>query len=103
DTDNDGDGVADAADKSALEAETRNGYQDDDGCPDELPAQVKKFTGAIQGINFRVNTADLSPASFRTIDKAVAVLVEFPELKLEIQGLTDDQPIRKGGKFADNL
>ena len=103
DPDNDNDGVLDANDKCPEQPETRNGYQDEDGCPDEIPEKVKKFTGAIQGINFRVNTAELSPVSFRTIDKAVAVLQEFPELKLEIQGHTDDQQIKKGGKFADNL
>ena len=37
------------------------------------------------------------------LDKAVAVLKEFPDLRLEIQGHTDDQPLKaKGGKFADN-
>jgi hypothetical protein len=36
------------------------------------------------------------------LDKAVAVLKEFPMMSLEIQGHTDDQPIGKGGKFADN-
>ena len=30
------------------------------------------------------------------------MLKEFPDLKLEIQGHTDDQPLKKGGKFADN-
>ncbi|MDB4963710.1 MAG: OmpA/MotB domain protein [Myxococcales bacterium] len=103
DPDNDGDGVPDAQDKCASDPETKNGYQDEDGCPDEIPAKIKAFTGVIQGINFRTNTADLSPISFRTLDKAVAVLVEFPELRLEVQGHTDDQPIKKGGKFADNL
>ena len=39
--------------------ETKNGFQDDDGCPDEIPAKLKKFTGVIQGINFKVGSADL--------------------------------------------
>ncbi|MBA3456119.1 MAG: OmpA family protein, partial [Deltaproteobacteria bacterium] len=43
------------------------------------------------------------PTSNRTLDKAVAVLKEFPDLKLEIQGHTDDVAIKKGGKYADNL
>ena len=102
DPDNDGDGVADAADKCVDQPETKNGYQDDDGCPDEIPQKVKAFTGVIQGINFKVNSADLLPASNKTLDKAVAVLKEFPDLKLEVQGHTDDQPIKKGGKFEDN-
>jgi OmpA-OmpF porin, OOP family len=56
----------------------------------------------IQGINFKVNSADLLAASNSTLDKAVAVLKEFPELRMEIQGHTDDQPMGKGGKFEDN-
>jgi len=103
DPDNDTDGVPDAQDKCPTEVETKNGFQDDDGCPDEIPDRVKKFTGAIQGVNFKVNSADLLPASSKTLDKAVAVLKEFPELRMEIQGHTDDVAIRKKGKFADNL
>ncbi|HEX8113930.1 MAG TPA: OmpA family protein [Kofleriaceae bacterium] len=102
DPDNDGDGVPDAQDKCPLEPETKNGYQDDDGCPDEIPAKLKQFTGVIQGINFRVSDAALQPSSNPTLDKAVAVLKEFGDLKLEIQGHTDDQPLKGGGKFADN-
>ncbi len=102
DPDNDQDGIPDTQDKCPDQPETKNGYQDADGCPDEIPEKVKKFTGVIQGINFKVNSADLLPASNGTLDKAVAVLKEFPELKMEIQGHTDDQPMGHGGKFADN-
>ena len=103
DPDNDGDGILDASDKCPDQPETKNGYQDEDGCPDEIPAKIKKFTGAIQGINFRVNSDALLPTSNKVLDPAVAVLKEFPDLKIEIQGHTDDQVIKKGGKFADNL
>jgi outer membrane protein OmpA-like peptidoglycan-associated protein len=102
DPDNDQDGVPDAQDKCPDQPETKNGYQDADGCPDEIPAKIKKFTGVIQGINFKVNSSDLLSASNGTLDKAVEVLKEFPDLKMEIQGHTDDQPMGKGGKFADN-
>ncbi|MGH9885807.1 MAG: OmpA family protein, partial [bacterium] len=102
DPDNDGDGVLDANDKCPTEPETKNGYQDEDGCPDEIPQKLKQFTGVIQGINFRLGDATLQPASNGTLDKAVAVLKEFADLKLEIQGHTDDQPLKAGGKFADN-
>jgi outer membrane protein OmpA-like peptidoglycan-associated protein len=56
----------------------------------------------IQGINFRTGDSALQTNSNATLDKAVAVLKEFSDLKLEIQGHTDDQPVRAGGKFADN-
>src|SRR5258706_190974 len=35
--DKDGDGIPDAKDKCPGEAETINGYQDEDGCPDSIP------------------------------------------------------------------
>ncbi len=102
DPDNDADGVPDAADKCADQPETRNGFEDEDGCPDELPQKLAQYTGTIQGINFKVNSADLLPASNKVLDKAVAVLTEFPDVKVEIQGHTDDQALKAGGKFADN-
>ena len=43
--DSDGDGIIDSKDKCPNEPETVNGFEDDDGCPDELPAQIKDFYG----------------------------------------------------------
>jgi OOP family OmpA-OmpF porin len=104
DPDNDKDGVLDKDDKCPNEPETKNGYQDEDGCPDQIPEKMKAFSGVIQGINFKVASADLLPASFTTLDKAIAVLKEFPEVKLEIQGHTDDEPFKasKTAKFQNN-
>jgi len=102
DPDNDADGVPDAADKCIDQPETKNGFEDDDGCPDEIPAKLAQFTGAIQGVTFKTNSADLAGASAKTLDKAVAVLAEFKDIKLEIQGHTDDVPLKNNKKFADN-
>lgn len=38
--DTDGDGITDDKDQCPTEAETKNNYQDDDGCPDSAPAVV---------------------------------------------------------------
>jgi outer membrane protein OmpA-like peptidoglycan-associated protein len=103
DPDNDGDGVPDAQDKCPDQQETKNGYQDEDGCPDEVPKAVAKFTGTIKGINFKTGSDEILKSSNATLDAAVKVLKDFPELKLEIQGHTDNQPIAKGGKFSDNM
>lgn len=89
DPDNDNDGVLDADDQCPTELETKNGYKDSDGCADQVPAAVQKFSGAIEGIRFKTNSAKIRPASFRTLNKAVKVLKEFGEVKLEIQGHTD--------------
>jgi OOP family OmpA-OmpF porin len=101
DKDSDGDGIVDRLDKCPDQPETKNGYQDEDGCPDEIPEKLKAFTGAIQGINFKTGEADLLPGATVTLDKAVAVLVEFKDIHLEIQGHTDDQPL-KSAKYPDN-
>ncbi len=103
DPDNDGDGVPDAQDKCPDQKETVNGYKDDDGCPDEVPKAIARFTGTIKGINFKTGSADLLKTSNSTLDAAVKVLKDFPELKLEIQGHTDNATMMKGSPFADNM
>jgi OOP family OmpA-OmpF porin len=89
-SDRDGDGIPDDKDKCPDQPETFNGYQDQDGCPDTVPVAVQKFTGVIQGITFKLNSAEIAKPSFPTLDKAAAVLKEFPDVKLEIQGHTDN-------------
>ena len=92
--DSDGDGFYDPGqgikpeDKCPQEPETRNGYQDDDGCPDVIPKEVAKFTGVIKGINFDVDKDTIRPNSKPTLDNAVKVLKEF-EVRIEISGHTD--------------
>ncbi|HEX3695339.1 MAG TPA: OmpA family protein [Polyangia bacterium] len=91
DPDNDNDGIPDAKDKCPNEPETKNGYQDEDGCPDEVPAAVAKFTGVIKGINFKRNSADISPSSFPLLKKAVQVMKDYPTIIIEISGHTSDE------------
>jgi len=90
DPDNDGDGVADADDKCPNQAETENGYQDADGCPDEVPVAVAKFTGTIKGITFKTGSDVITKGSYKTLNAAAKVLTDYPELRLEIQGHTDN-------------
>jgi len=93
DPDNDGDGVLDANDKCPTELETKNGFKDDDGCPDELPAAVKKFTGVIKGINFKVKSADIQKSSFPLLNNAVKLMKEYPDLRIEISGHTSSEGV----------
>ena len=44
--------IADDVDKCPDIPETKNGYQDTDGCKDELPKEVEDFSGVLQGIEF---------------------------------------------------
>jgi outer membrane protein OmpA-like peptidoglycan-associated protein len=87
--DSDGDGLYDRDDKCPNEPETRNGFQDEDGCPDELPKEVLRFSGIIQGIVFDTNTARIRHASYPLLNDAAAVLEKYPNLQLRITGHTD--------------
>jgi OOP family OmpA-OmpF porin len=87
--DKDGDGILDDVDKCPTEPETKNGFEDEDGCPDKLPEAVQKFTGVIQGIEFDTNKATIRKKSFKTLDEAVGVLKDYPKLRIEISGHTD--------------
>jgi OOP family OmpA-OmpF porin len=89
--DTDGDGFLGSRDKCPDEPETKNGYKDDDGCPDEIPQAVKKFTGVIEGINFKSGQAAILAGSYVVLDRALAVLKEYPDIRLEISGHTDSR------------
>jgi outer membrane protein OmpA-like peptidoglycan-associated protein len=91
DPDNDGDGILDASDKCVNEPETKNQYQDEDGCPDTVPGPVQKYTGVIQGINFKFNSAEITRKSFPVLDRAAKVLTDYPDVRIEIQGHTDNK------------
>jgi OOP family OmpA-OmpF porin len=97
--DSDEDGIADDQDKCPDAAETKNGYQDEDGCPDQpLPAALTPFVGTIVGVTFEPERTELTPTSLPILDKAVAALRENPTIKLEIAGYTDNS-----GELARNL
>jgi OOP family OmpA-OmpF porin len=87
--DTDADGFPNKNDKCVDQPETRNGFEDEDGCPDEIPQAVKRFTGAIQGIAFDTGKATIKPSSFPTLDAAASVLNEYAALRVEISGHTD--------------
>jgi outer membrane protein OmpA-like peptidoglycan-associated protein len=93
--DTDGDGILDKDDKCVTEPENRNGWEDTDGCPDEIPKAVSKFTGVIKGIYFDFNKATIKKNSAPTLDAAAKIFNEFPDLKVEISGHTDDVGTRE--------
>lgn len=89
--DTDNDGITDVYDKCINEPETVNGYQDTDGCKDEVPQEVQKFSGRIDGIAFATGSAKITKASFKTLGAAAKVLADHPDLRIEIGGHTDDK------------
>jgi OOP family OmpA-OmpF porin len=96
--DTDGDGLLDPDDRCPRDAETKNNFEDQDGCPDELPEQVKRFTGVIKGITFDNGKAKIRMTSLPLLDDAVSVLKSYPNLRLRISGHTDNK-----GKATKNM
>jgi OOP family OmpA-OmpF porin len=88
--DSDGDGFVDNQDKCPNETETKNGFEDEDGCPDQIPDDLKKFTGVIPGIEFESGKADVRMTSAPVLQAAAAVLTQYPKLKVMIVGHTDN-------------
>lgn len=89
--DSDKDGILDPDDRCVDKPENRNGFEDTDGCPDEIPVTFKKFTGVIKGIFFNTGKATIQTKSHRVLDEAVHVLKEFSSIRIEISGHTDDR------------
>ncbi len=93
--DNDKDGIADTVDNCIMEPETFNSYKDDDGCPDTLikptAKETKVLNTKLRAINFKTNSAELLPVSFNALDFVANFLTQYPDLRYEIQGHTDDQ------------
>lgn len=88
--DADGDGILDPVDKCVNEPETRNGFEDADGCPDELPKAVTKFVGVIKGIYFDFGKDTIRKKSAPTLNAAAKIFAEYPDVKIEISGHTDN-------------
>jgi len=117
DPDNDNDGVVDTKDNCPLKAEDLDGYDDGDGCPDldndgdgvsdaedkcpgvrGLPdnngcPKTKEITRGklvLAGVTFQPGKAILTSNSYTILDQVYESLVEWSEVKLEIQGHTDN-------------
>lgn len=82
--DTDADGILDSDDKCPKEPEIRNGYDDEDGCPDEIPVALTKYTAVIKGIYFDLDKDTIKPKSRPVLDRAVQVLKEFPTIQVEV-------------------
>lgn len=95
DFDNDKDGVADSIDGCRDIPEVFNGYRDDDGCPDTLvkptESETKVLNTKLRSINFKTGSAELLPVSFAGLDYIAKFLEQYPHLRYEIQGHTDNQ------------
>lgn len=89
--DPDADGIEGPADRCPGEPETKNGFEDQDGCPDEMPEEIKRFTGVIPGIQFKQGTAEIAASSHAVLDSAAKILVDYPSVQLEVSGHTSSE------------
>ncbi|HVP15219.1 MAG TPA: OmpA family protein [Terriglobales bacterium] len=90
--DSDGDGVCDGVDKCPG---TPKGLKvDANGCPMEVMERETELmdTGKIrlQNIEFETGKADIKPESYATLDAVGYLLTQWPTLRIEISGHTDD-------------
>ncbi len=93
DQDADGDGVPDDSDACPDQAETANGYLDGDGCPDEKPQKVeitKKQIKIKEQIQFETGSSRIRAGSYDVLDDVVTVMGDYPEIKVRIEGHTDN-------------
>jgi outer membrane protein OmpA-like peptidoglycan-associated protein len=89
--DSDGDGIPDHLDKCPFEPETRNGFEDDDGCPDVVPDEFADLAGILRGILFDSNRDIIKSDSKPILDRAVEVLQMYPDVRIEVSGHTDSK------------
>ncbi len=92
--DGDGDGIADGIDRCPTEVETKNGYLDDDGCPDtgsDLVRVTRTQVEIKEIIQFETGSAQIIGGSSKVLDAVVKVLTDAPDMKLRIEGHTDNE------------
>ncbi len=87
--DNDADGLPNPEDKCPNDPESRNGFEDTDGCPDEVPPELSQLAGIMVGINFDTDKDTITSGSKSRLDNAVAVMKKYPSLRVEVIGHTD--------------
>ncbi|MBN1984202.1 MAG: OmpA family protein [Chitinivibrionales bacterium] len=92
DNDNDGDGFPDLTDKCP----NRPGVAENEGCP--KTKEITRGQLILKGVNFESGKAVLLFGSYKVLDEIAESLVEWPEVRVEIQGHTDNT-----GKPAKNL
>lgn len=91
--DSDHDGIRDPDDRCPATPETRNGFEDLDGCIDELPAELTAITGVIKGLEFDPDKDKIRAKSRRVLDRIVAVLQRYPQVRIELAGHVDSRSV----------
>jgi OmpA-OmpF porin, OOP family len=101
--DNDGDGFKDADDKCPNEAEDVDGTEDDDGCPDPVAKLDPCAIRLTDKVMFDFGKHDIDSVKFGTknrqlLDDVYKVLVDNPDITIEIGGHTDSKGSTKSNQ-----
>ncbi|MCA6451086.1 MAG: OmpA family protein [Chitinophagaceae bacterium] len=89
-TDTDGDGVPDRADKCP----SAKGIPKLKGCPD----LSERLSLLAKNIFFATASAEIRDSSYRSLNELASLLLQFPDVTLEINGYTDNK-----GSFLANM
>lgn len=84
--DTDGDGIADDLDKCPL----KPGAKDNNGCPGIAKDMLDDINKAARSVLFDVSSDNIKISSFAALDKLAEILMADAELKLDIEGHTDN-------------
>lgn len=88
--DNDGDGLTDELDKCPDQSESFNGFEDNDGCPDAVILK-KDERIILDNIYFKIDSAELEPESFETLNSLKIVFLDNPGIVVQIEGHTSNE------------
>ncbi|HTN06397.1 OmpA family protein [Agriterribacter sp.] len=84
--DTDGDGIDDDNDKCPLKA----GAKANNGCPDIAKDMIDDINKAARSILFDVSSDNIKASSYSALDKLAEILQSDAEMKLDIEGHTDN-------------
>lgn len=90
--DADRDGVSDGNDKCPTQPETRNGYLDDDGCPDSQNANARIAANQIvlpNPIQFLLGTSEFDGTAYAVLDDVARALTDSPTLRVRVEAHTE--------------
>ena len=88
--DSDGDSIPDDSDKCPQQAETKNGYQDADGCPDTVPRKARPLSGDFPVVHFSHGKAEPWRRDLPKYRKVLKALRADPTLRLLLRGHADE-------------
>ena len=79
--------MPDPDDSCPEDPETKNGYKDDDGCPDTAPPM---FTGKLPMVYFQFGRARPRAGDMPLYNRVIKILKKHPTLRLRLEGFADN-------------